>query len=103
MAKESTVARESRVNPLNAVSSSGNRLSKRKVLDGWRGVNQPKSKSVKVLNWLLENDLYVSGMDASALWGTTFNDIIKGRNYDSVETLLRDAIYDGANSLKRKR
>lgn len=101
MAKESVVARESSVSPLNAVRAN----SSRSRLRDWQDTYAPKSQKVKVVDWLKENNFRVSESDTLDMGDMTFADV-KRQGIDSlrwIDTFLRDAIYDGMNSLTKNR
>ncbi|MGM9687124.1 MAG: hypothetical protein ACI3YI_13020 [Bacteroidaceae bacterium] len=88
-------------NPRNAVMAN----SLRSRLRGWRDTYAPKNQSVKVVDWLRENKFHVSEDEANDMGNMTFADV-KREGIESLgwlDTFLRDAVYDGANSLTRKR
>lgn len=100
MAKEITIARESgAISINNAVKST---LS-RSRLKGWNNTYAPKNQKVKVLDWLKDNDFHTDEHEKDVLGDMTFRDVLRGADYDNLDTLERDAVYVGASSLKRKR
>ena len=101
MAREKLAAHESSVNSLNAVRTSSSRLK----LRGWENTYAPKSQKVKLADWLKENKFNISEDDALDLGGMTFADVKRNGGDDLrwLDTFLRDAIYDGMNSLTRNR
>lgn len=100
MAKESTVARESRVNQLNEVS----RVSTRRLIKGWASTYAPKSQSVKVGDWLRENQFHVNDSELEGIGNTTFRDYGRERDrFYYLDTFIRDAIDAGYDSIRRKR
>lgn len=101
MAKETIVARESTVSPLNAVRAN----SSRSRLRGWQDTYAPKNQKVKVSDWLKENKFHINDTEANDMGDMTFADV-KRQGIESLgwlDTFLRDAIYDGMNSLSRNR
>ena len=102
MAGEVTIAREQgagSLNARNAVTNSTRRLK------GWNDTYAPKNQKVKVADWLRDNKFHVSEDNADDMGDMTYADV-KRQGVESLgwlDTFLRDAIYDGMNSLKRKR
>ena len=100
MAGELTIARERGVSSLNARNALTNSTRR---LQGWNNTYAPKNKKVKVLDWLRDNDFHVGETEEDLIGGQTFGEYRFDRDHDALDTFIRDAIYDGANSLKRKR
>lgn len=101
MAAEVAIAREGTVSPLNVERTN----SSRKRLRGWQETYAPKNQRVRVVDWLKENKFHVSDDNANDLGGMTFADVKRQgvENMGWLDTFLRDAIYDGVNSLTRNK
>lgn len=100
MAKETTVARESGVSSLNTRNAQTNSTRR---LKGWNNTYAPKNKSVKVLDWLKDNDFHTGQTEEDMIGNKTFKEYKFDYSHDALDTFIRDAIYDGLQSLKRKR
>lgn len=99
MARESTVARESGAQPLNAVS----RVLTRRRISGWANTYAPKNLRVNVGDWLKENEFNVSDDDLAEIGTTTFKDYGSERDrLYFLDTFLRDAVEEGFRSIKRR-
>lgn len=97
---EVSLVRESKVTPVNAVR----RNSSRSRLKDWKDTYAPKNQKVKVVDWLKENKFHVDEDNANDMGDMTFADVKRTgiQSLGWLDTFLRDAIYDGMNSLKRK-
>ena len=84
-------------NARNSVNNSTRRLS------GWNTTYAPKNKSVKVLDWLRDNNFHVFEREKDLIGNQTFGNYRFDGAHDALDTFIRDAIYDGVQSLKRKR